>query len=392
MLIYSVKKYEQDPGGPSSIAPRETFSGQMGRFAVKPVGERMKLGGEDRPTGKPRREEDWRRGGTSPDNIRLMEIDKAPASNRQWHNRAQEDDAVEPAWMADTEPTPRDPAIADSGNDPLIKFVPGEDMIAAHKRAMKAKAEGQWREEKPLASFFGGNAPAPAAPVIPRSFNAADYLLPSKDAAEEEPMDTAFHSRFQKFFAPPPQVAMPPVAPTPLPPPPPTEDAPRVDDHMARLMGLLTTKAGVVSVIKTDRQSQPPAPPSASVPMLSPPPTDPLQLLAHAQRQTMMPNPSHPPGVRLSGQTRPTAPQMPPHYENPHSGFLHHGPPPVPYLGPSSPNGPGFLPTYIPHHGRHPIYPAEYLHPPPPLSSNTLPAGSAHQEMLASLFSGLRPP
>jgi hypothetical protein len=113
-----------------------------------------------------------------------------------------------------------DPAIATSSAEPLVAFVPGEDMIAVHKRAMKAREEGRW-----------GNQLVPSAP---KQFNAADYLLPSKAAPEPEPQvaDTAFQSRFQRFFA----ADMPKPSPPPPPPPP---QAPVVDDHMARLMGML---------------------------------------------------------------------------------------------------------------------------------------------------------
>jgi hypothetical protein len=66
-----------------------------------------------------------------------------------------------------------DPAIATSSAEPLVAFVPGEDMIAVHKRAMKAREEGR-----------SGNQLVPSAP---KQFNAADYLLPIKAAPEPEP-------------------------------------------------------------------------------------------------------------------------------------------------------------------------------------------------------------
>lgn len=179
-----------------------------------------------------------------------------------------------------------EPIIAETGDaDTLIQFVPGEDMIAAHKRAMRARdAEGDWRgnEKTPLPSFFSGDMiesssalppGLPFPPAKPKVFNAADYLRPSKpqndDDHYENEADTvanAFQSRFSKFFqgaasspsgaavassepsasssrSLPSQEAMPrsPLEPFPLsrkPPNPPA--AMRADDHMAKLMGMLS--------------------------------------------------------------------------------------------------------------------------------------------------------
>ena len=179
--------------------------------------------------------------------------------------------------------------------DPLVKFMPGEDMIAAHKRAMKAReAEGDWRGgTKPLISFFGtdpaiaslsaASEPQPGLTVPsakPRNFNAADYLRPTsqqseedkKEADEPDPASNAFQSRFQRFFGgPSPTSALTSGSPgvikereqTVFSPPihsPPEilspsqrsygdttdrDEAYKPDDHVSTLMGLLSSKVRV---------------------------------------------------------------------------------------------------------------------------------------------------
>jgi hypothetical protein len=97
-----------------------------------------------------------------------------------------------------------DPAIATM--DSMAQYTPGVDMIAQHKQAMK-KVE----------------------PPKPKSFNSADYLLPTKKVQEPSTEDpVASGSRFQRFFT-------PNTAPPPPPPP-----VPAHDDRAARLMGMLS--------------------------------------------------------------------------------------------------------------------------------------------------------
>lgn len=194
------------------------------------------------------------------------------------------------------------PVIADTADpDRRIQFVPGVDMIAAHKRAMKARdAGGGWRgEEKPLVSFFaadptvasasGENGMPPGLPVTTvksKAFNAADYLRPTKqvsddDAEVDEPNQegNAFGSRFQRFFVGPATSPTSPAGPSaanrcstgvekkrqhdPPPAQSPSEAASqstssyldvqdgtsgtKVDDHMAKLMGLLSNKVAILN-------------------------------------------------------------------------------------------------------------------------------------------------
>lgn len=275
------------------------------------------------------------------------------------------DDDAEPAWMSDGPASAatalEDPAIAGASSsgdpsDPLIKFIPGEDMIAAHKRAMKNRggpgAGGDnWRGagDKPLVSFFGG-APAPAAPAAPakpKEVNVASYFKhrvfdddeATQKKEEPEPETSAFQSRFQRFFnsgaaggpMPPPQSTSPANAPQQqhqsIPQPqhqqrpsearsPPPHDiitspqqasppgAPPVDDRMAMLMGMLTTKGPSPAPRPNSTEARPqfhgyngPAPPGLG-------PVTPQPLSPHGP-------PSHPispqnaqrsPNVEFSGQ------------------------------------------------------------------------------------------
>lgn len=188
----------------------------------------------------------------------------------------------------DASSLPADPAIAGSSSDPLVQFVPGEDMIAAHKRAMKAKESGgQWRGDKPLVSFFGGDSSIASMPQLestkPRVFNSADYLLPSKAVEEErdepEPASgsSAFQSRFQRFFGSgnpateiptsrsadrsPMEVLSPPSHP---PSAPPDRPMPPPDDHLGKLMGLLKVSAHQATPLMTGVKPLPSRHPPAS--------------------------------------------------------------------------------------------------------------------------------
>lgn len=156
-----------------------------------------------------------------------------------------------------------DPAIASSTPDAdhLVKFVPGEDMIAAHKRAMKGGRSGasdgdNWRpNEKPLVSFFGGEQPPAKTPPKPKEVNVQNYFKhkvfdDDKDKEDDQPEEkeetSAFQSRFQRFFgsgAQNPATAAAGISPgrSPVAPESPVGGQ-RVDDHMAKLMGMLSTK------------------------------------------------------------------------------------------------------------------------------------------------------
>ena len=202
-----------------------------------------------------------------------------------------------------------DPAVGDSSkSEPLIKFVPGEDKIAAHKRAMREReAGGDWRAEKPLVSFFGADpVPSPVGSGMPpglslpsakaKVFNAADYLRPSRQQSDDDPTadesnpePSAFQSRFQRFFnGPAPESAstsggpvnsrwgnsertsgmlspgmLSPGIHSPVEassPPQPVasklfarDSHATVDDHMAKLMGLLTAKVRRISLVLRHR-------------------------------------------------------------------------------------------------------------------------------------------
>ncbi|OCF36014.1 hypothetical protein I316_02509 [Kwoniella heveanensis BCC8398] len=292
------------------IDNRSYAVGQMGRFSVRP-NPAMRLGG-DEPKRERRKEEEWRsrephaprdRNNNYRDNRNSHDNNYSNRDNRD--RRPQyppDDDGIEPAWMDDE--APADPAIVES-SDPLIKFIPGEDMIAANRPGLKTRdTGGGWRADSGgfggggLPAFFGGVDPAIAsssAPTSlggpppglgglkPKSFNAADYLMQSKevvddDGGEEEDQSpaqpqpsTAFTSRFQKFFASPspgqpsgpvlgsssvpalnhsaglgasqgqgPIPAHRPVAQSEVDAKSPADSK---DDRMAKLMGLLTTKA-----------------------------------------------------------------------------------------------------------------------------------------------------
>jgi hypothetical protein len=99
----------------------------------------------------------------------------------------------------------QDPAIVQIQDDALQQFVPGEDRIAAHKRAMKTAAQQGSDGGRPLVGFFGGEAPVKVKPV--KEYNAANYLLRSKDKGEHkgeqektEPKKASGSSRFQTLF------------------------------------------------------------------------------------------------------------------------------------------------------------------------------------------------
>ena len=231
--------------------------------------------------------------------------DNTRRTQNSWSNRysTRNEEQREPAWMDDNQPRTSasgDLTVAEiRKSDPLVQFVPGEDKIAAHKRTLRARDAGEERRgQQPLVSFFsadpqGASLPTSAdlPPGLPlpmpkqKLFNAADYLKPSKELTEFEhglvDADAAVNvnkSRFQRFFSgassipvtppapptpsrwdaaaePPRDVASPPVLPIKLPPQslssvrsysenvgPDHGAAPKYDDHMAKLMGMLGTK------------------------------------------------------------------------------------------------------------------------------------------------------
>lgn len=286
----------QPEGAPADPAIAEhggRFGGQMGKFAVQPRRFDDKRGGGERMGGdrhhgghhhqhgqhgqhgshnNQRRDDDWRRGGelaaysvVGPKADRPDRPQQRNGDSRRTGGPRYDDDSAEPAWMNDG-PELEDPAIASAtqDSDHLVKFVPGEDMIAAHKRAMKGGGGGRsggsegdsWRpNEKPLVSFFGGEQPAATkTPPKPKEVNVANYFKhkvfdddKDKDDEQEEKEETsAFQSRFQRFFgsgAQNPSTVAAGISPgrSPVAPESPV-GAPRVDDHMAKLMGMLSTK------------------------------------------------------------------------------------------------------------------------------------------------------
>lgn len=387
------------------------FGGPMGKFAVR--GEKpMRLGG-DREEGQQRgdrrgeerggggggdrgdrggrrREEDWRRG------ERQAPPHQQRNGDRRYNNRY-DDENAEPAWMNDDEGLSaplEDPAIASASSgdptDPLVKFIPGEDMIAAHKRAMKARQAGAdgadtWRSpaDKPLVSFFGGAAPPqPAAPAKPREVNLQSYFKhkvvddDEPDRREEEVEEkVTVQSRFQRFFgntggpgsqsgAPAAPVASSPIAPvqerqyerqperqyerqpepqyerqyerqperyeqpqqapsharSPIDQASPVQGG-RVDDHMAKLMGLLTTKGPSPSP-RAESASHFQGPPGISSYQQSPSVETGSDYMSSRSRQDHSPdrmmNPQHfsppPPGVDPRAYAYGPGPGPPPGY------------------------------------------------------------------------------
>lgn len=280
----------QPEGAPADPAIAEhggRFGGQMGKFAVQPRrfddkrggGERGERMGGDRHhqhqhsqhgqhgmRDNQRRDDDWRRGGEYRHLRHITDRSDRPqqrnGDSRRTGGPRYDDDSAEPAWMNDG-PELDDPAIASSTQDAdyLVKFVPGEDMIAAHKRQMKGGPRGgsegdSWRpNEKPLVSFFGGEQPATKTPPKPKEVNVANYFKhkvfdDDKDKEDDQPEEkeetSAFQSRFQRFFgsgSQNPAAAPAGISPgrSPVAPESPASGQ-RVDDHMAKLMGMLSTK------------------------------------------------------------------------------------------------------------------------------------------------------
>ncbi|WWC65276.1 uncharacterized protein I303_107893 [Kwoniella dejecticola CBS 10117] len=344
-------------------------------------------------------------------------------------NFPREEDTAEPAWMDDV--APNDPAIVDN-SDPLVQFIPGEDMIAAHKRAMRARDVGtDWRGDGGnLPAFFGADpaiasSSVPSQPPIPglksKSFNAANYLKQTEDVSDEEQSVThqvppasnasAFSSRFQKFFSPPNEQASV-VADIK-----PAEEL--KDDRTAKLMGMLSSKPAPSSEqVYTPSPSEqyrhlssplgasdgPPAhhlpSPHYHSPSHSPPPAphanallqqlygntqerqqqhspDPLQLLNQAQRQGFPQRPaahmSMPPQFARSpthmyGQDELNS------VDTYHTTSLNRQQHPHPF--PNGPPQPSFLPPPPPP----PFFPQGHPRPPPPgmpgyLVPNFPPAG-----------------
>ncbi|WRT70795.1 uncharacterized protein IL334_007794 [Kwoniella shivajii] len=363
-----------------------SYGGQMGRFSVKnSANAAMKLGGDE--VRKERRNDEWRRS----DNVR------APRDNSR-RNYQREEDTSEPAWMDDA--APADPTVPE---DPLVQFIPGEDMIAAHKRAMKARDVPRdvsigWRGDGGLPAFFGSDpaiastsAPAPPPGLKPKLFNAADYLTQAQEVentvAQPTPPASAFSSRFQKFFNATPEHQQIEVS-------QPKEEA--KDDRMAKLMGLLSTKTSlppdpVYAVSEQMRQAPDPpfygsSPPPSSHPnallqqLYATNPQerpDPLQLLSQAQRQGF----ERPPHMSMPPQFA-----RPPMYpqDEPEMGY--------PFARPFGPPPPGFMPPPPPFFQGPPRPPAGY--PPnftPQQQPRQYPLAPAQQDMLATLFAGLGP-
>ncbi|WWC92404.1 uncharacterized protein L201_007361 [Kwoniella dendrophila CBS 6074] len=399
-----------------------SYGGQMGKFSVRNSGNTpMRFGAEE----DRRREDEWRRS----DKDNNSRLPRDARDTRRPNYAPREEDTSEPAWMDDI--TPADPAIVDNA-EPLVQFVPGEDMIAAHKRAMRSKDNGgDWRGDVGLPAFFGGDpaiasssAPAPPPGLKPKSFNAADYLKQAEELSDDEaplpvsqpaPPASAFSSRFQKFFSP--QAESPSATEAK-----PVEEV--KDDRTARLMAPAHTQSYTPSpndqirhLSSTSAPNGPPAhlspnfygAPDGPPPPSQPPshanallqqlygnsqdrqlPPDPLQLLNQAQRQGYQqpPHMSVPPqfirpppnmyhqeesGGDMSSPGYPPQNRQPPFVNGlPPPGFM---PPPPPFLHHGPPRPPGYpMPNYPPQH--QPPYP---------------PPGSAQQDMLATLFAGLGP-
>ncbi|ODO10562.1 hypothetical protein I350_01159 [Cryptococcus amylolentus CBS 6273] len=267
----------------------KAFGGQMGRFNVKSASQ-MRLGGDEPKNRRNNNEADsqnpepWRRNnrqqnGYQRDNVErpyTQRGERDHSSHQQrdrrpnnWH-QPQHDEDAEPEWMNDA-PAPVDSAIVSEAADPLVKFTPGEDMIAAHKRAMKTKNANDWRGGMPpLPAFFSADpaiaSNSQAAPPLeakPKEMNANNYLMQREDPVEEEPQESAppqggsaFSSRFHRFFGNPggedpagsagrgsasaPLQSQTPLQSQSVPTPQPPAD--HVDQRKATLMGLLSTK------------------------------------------------------------------------------------------------------------------------------------------------------
>ncbi|KAL1412498.1 hypothetical protein Q8F55_000243 [Vanrija albida] len=465
-----------DPAIAEQGRSRENFGGQMGKFSVRNPGDRgMRLGGDEgreqgREQGGERRDDqrrqrrddggDWRRG----------ERPNGEASSRRGPPGfgGRFDDDAEPAWMSDGPSSGgaalEDPAIAGASSsgdpsDPLIKFIPGEDMIAAHKRAMKNRgAPGaggdNWRGagDKPLVSFFGG-APAPAAPAAPakpREVNVASYFkhrvfdedeAPAKKEEQPEPETNAFQSRFQRFFnsgaggpVPPPQSTSPAnvphphqSAPQPQPPsssvrsPPPHDiitspqqappSGPPVDDRMAMLMGMLTTKGPSPAPRPNSTEARPqfhgyngPAPPG-----LGPVTPQPLSPHGPPSHPISPQNPQRSPNVEFSGQDYLTARDghprdprhehqlaeqhgmLPQHYGGPPPGIDPRGYPyPPQQQGPQQGYRPSMRPGELPPSGPRPFFDARGPPGPPPGADPS--RGQLPPDLLQLLNQAPRPP
>ncbi|WVR08690.1 hypothetical protein IAU60_005748 [Kwoniella sp. DSM 27419] len=395
-----------------------SYGGQMGRFATRaPPSNSARMGGDD--------DEEWRRSDRN-----------QPRDNRRPAYHA-EDEALEPAWMDDVPQA--DPAIVEA-SDPLIKFVPGEDMIAAHKRAMKSREAGtEWNNAGSSSSFFAADPAivATSSPLSPpgfkqKSFNAANYLTRAEVQREEEapapqpePAAAAFSSRFQKFFNAPANAA--PVA------PPKPQDPPK-DDRMAKLMGLLSTKVSNSGGDSADLQSTPPPerkperdtygqipspashpsqqvsplygvtpaqrPPSHPNALLQqlydpsqdrPRPSDPLQLLAQSQQQHHHNRPQHMPIPPQFARPQPEDNLPHPAYSHYQQAPYPHGPPPgylpPPHFYQQGPPRPTHGPIMgFPPHSAYGAPSMNQLGPPRPY-----PVDPAQQDMLATLFAGLGP-
>lgn len=173
--------------------------------------------------------------------LSLKHPDRGDATRRDGTRAAltrRDEDVQEPAWLFDGPVPAAHDAATPSDPDHLVQFVPGEDAIAAHKRAMKAKnAHGGKDSGGSLFPYFG----EPAAPAVssakPKAFVAANYLRVEEEAPDNDSGrgETSFNgSRFQKFFGP----GGAPESEANRNPPP-MSPPPQGEDHLSRLMGVL---------------------------------------------------------------------------------------------------------------------------------------------------------
>ncbi|RXK41026.1 hypothetical protein M231_01657 [Tremella mesenterica] len=433
---------------------KEGFSSQTSRNMSQQHNERLTRGDEHKIT--KREDIDWRKGITRYEPIQIR------------------DEEREPAWMDDGPSSPNDDlTFGGTNSDQFLQFVPGDDPIAAHKRAMKARLGGNIVEQP---SFFNDTTQINAAPSKPKSFVASNYLRVDKDTAEDDaqPLEgnTSHQSRFQRLFAAggnpsntanlvpqmplsnmnhpnyPNMNSISPVNPVnpiipnhpnmssispvnPINPPnqPPRHIEPhtqtqRPDDHVSRLMGLL----------KPTQPPPPPPPPPGLSESPYPPPHQPEYPTYPQHQQQQQPNYPSMPRPEISDHIRSQAllhqlysnrPDIPPTPDQLHllsrSGVgrpmgMHMSMPPMPspqmynahalreeqYPPPMFPPGypqvPQGPPQQLPPNMPGPMVPFGYPspstmgpRPPPGYNPNQSQLGAAQQEMLATLFSGLRP-
>lgn len=328
-----------------------------------------------------------------------------------------DDDAAEPAWLFDGPVANEQDVTISSDPDHLVQFVPGEDAIAAHKRAMKAKNAPSVKDRGGhMFPFFADSAASAPSLAKPKAFVAANYLrveeeAPDNDAGQGE---TSFNgSRFQKFFGP---GGAPDVEVNRSPPP--MSQPPPVEDHLSRLMGVLRTTSNA-HVSDSAPQRGPPH-------VVSPPPPRPqaievphptlLMRPANSERPPSAHNNSMPPPEFLQQLYNPVR-QPTGHFTDHRQlqqyqarGFdpnaaLHDysaaaGYDPRPNVTRQDHHPFGLQQGQQQYYGRPPGHEYGLYAPNPPISSSQPPArpmrgthglGSAQQEMLATLFAGSRP-